>query len=251
MEKEPRKASEVILELEAKLNKLIGLVTSQDQLIKVLSNKVNNLISKLDNPVVQPKITVEAVNSNPFTMVPEQIPEKNIPISSENTIQIENKPVGFRRTSRPETYSGDNSYLPKIANSVEENKFPIQIPKASGKAEIIVNSKKQEQQSQQSLQNKPKITSTSTIPVTQRVVGANGKPAFLADVEVLDGNMQSVFKTRTNGIGKWTAPLSIGSYRVIIRKREPLTKEQIEIAQDIQVDGSNSPLELPLVVIKK
>jgi hypothetical protein len=47
------------------------------------------------------------------------------------------------------------------------------------------------------------------------------------------------------------ASLPIGAYRVLIRKRESLTKEKLEAAQDIQVDGSQSPLDLPIMIIKK
>jgi hypothetical protein len=97
----------------------------------------------------------------------------------------------------------------------------------------------------------PAASQTGQIPVMQRCVDKNSKAIFLADVEIVDmATMQPVFKTRTNGAGKWQAPLGIGSYRVTIRKRENVTKEKIEAVQDIHVDGSVPKLELPLLIIK-
>ena len=125
MEQEPRKASDILLELENKVNVLLGLLRAQDLTIKVLSNKLNSLMEKMDKQGAVPsKIMVEAVNSaplpTPFNQMPSPDPEKSIPVSADFNLQVEDKPNGFRRTSRPETYAGDNSYLParaKISNA--------------------------------------------------------------------------------------------------------------------------------------
>jgi hypothetical protein len=258
MEKEPRKASEVLLELEAKLDILVGLVRAQDLTIKVLSNKLNSVMEKMDKQPTAPQIRVEAVNTmqNPFNQAPTPDPEKAIPISADFNLPVEGTPTGFRRTSRPETYAGDNSYLPQLPKPPEP-KFPTQIPRPSGQAEVIVPSRTTGQkfpptEAKPKQEPPPHAASGNVIPVSQRVVDGNGKSAFLADVEIIDlSSMQEMFKTRTNGQGKWSAPLPIGAYRVIIRKRESLTKEKLEAAQDIQVDGLTSPFELPLMIIKK
>jgi hypothetical protein len=260
MEKEPRKASEVLLELESKLDMLVGLVRSQDLTIKVLSNKLNSLMEKLDKQPTVPQIKVEAVNTmpNPFNQVPEPDPEKSIAIGADFNLPVDNSPTGFRRTSRPETYAGDNAYLPQSSKQPPEPRFPTQIPRPTGQAEVIVPANINRQQGQafpttpQQATPTPPANTGNAIPVSQRVVDGNGKSAFLANVEIIDlMTMQPVFKTRTNGTGKWSAPLPIGAYRVSIRKGESLTKEKLEAAQDIQVDGSTSPFELPLMIIKK
>lgn len=256
MEKEPRKASEVLLELESKIDSLLNLVRTQDLNIKILSNKLNILMEKIDKPTTTPsKIVVEAVNT--FSSVPSPDPEKIIPVGADFNLPMEENPTGFRRTSRPETYAGDNAFLPPQPK-VPEPRFPTQIPRPSGQAEVIVPANINRQQGQplptQPAKTAPPTTTNdgNSIPVSQRVVDGNGKSVFLADVEVIDlSTMQPMFKTRTNGTGKWSAPLQVGAYRVTIRKRESVTKEKLELAQDIQVDGSTSPLELPLMIIKK
>jgi hypothetical protein len=62
--------------------------------------------------------------------------------------------------------------------------------------------------------------------------------------------MQMSFKTRTNGTGKWMASLALGNYRVTIRKHDSATNTKLEATQDIQVDGTQSPLELQALIIR-
>jgi predicted phage tail protein len=89
------------------------------------------------------------------------------------------------------------------------------------------------------------------VPVEQRVVDRNGKSVFLADVEIMDvSSGEQVSKSRTNGTGKWMAALPLGNYKVTVRKLESLTREKVEAIQTIKVDGTESPLKLPMVIIK-
>lgn len=256
METEPRKATDVLLDLESKIEILLQIIRSQDLNIKLLSNKLNLVIEKLEKqPISSSKIMVEAVNTltSPITNAAPE-PEKNITISSDFNIVSDSSPQGFRRTSRPETFAGDNVYLKSGDESV--TRFPMQIPKsptnkASNKAaEVVVpNSSPSENKTANNSENTK--SSQNGIPTVQRVVDKNGKSIFLAEVEILNSsNNESVFKTRTNGTGKWMASLPIGSYRVIIRKRESVSKEKLEAGQTIVIDGSQSPLELQTIIIK-
>lgn len=251
----PRKASEVLLELESTLKSLVSLVRAQDLNIKVLSNKLNNLMQALEKQAAAPsKITVEAVNTfptSPFQQMQTLDPERQIAISSDSKLPLETSPKGFRRTSRPETFAGDNAYLPN-AKDVQP-KFPVQMPKPppGREAEVVVPSNKLESSPVAPQPKARQTVSQNSIPVQQRIVDKGGKSVFLADVEVVSHETgEMVSKTRTNGTGKWQAVLGIGGYRVTIRKRESLTKEKVEVAQDIQVDGSESPLELQVMIIK-
>jgi len=235
---EPRKATDVLLELESKIDVLLNIVRNQDLNIKVLSNKLNSLIANKTVVAANqpPQITVEAVNTN-FTMVPE--PKVQIPISSEEKIPIDDNPKGFRRTSRPETYSGDNSYLPKKTGP----KFPVQMP-----AEAIVP---KEALSKAPPVEQPKENShINAVPVQQRVVDKNGKSVFLADVSIINSGGEKVFKGRTNGTGKWMAALAPDTYKIVISKRESVTKEKVDLIQEIIVDGKTTPLDLQTLIFK-
>jgi hypothetical protein len=241
MEKEPRKATDVILELESKIDIALNLIRNQDLNIKLLSNKLNLLLEKSNSE--SNKIIVEAVNTIPQSNI-----EKTIPVSSENKLPLEQNPKGFRRTSRPETFTGDDAYLNKPDNKSTVT-FPMQMPKNMATAEIVVP----DQVKPTSL-NKEKAqveAPSNAIPVVQRVVDKNGKSVFLADIEIINAaNNEPISKTRTNGTGKWMASLPVGQYKVIAKKRESLTKEKVEVVQTIMVDGGSSPLELPMMIMK-
>lgn len=236
---EPRKATDVLLELEAKINLLLDIVRSQDLNIKVLSNKLNVFIDNgLKNNVQGPRITVEAISTV------DKNTSDQIAINAEEQLPIESKPKGFRRTSRPETYSGDNEYLPQ--KQPVNPKFPVQVPNA----EAIVPPEAMRAVEQPKEKLHEQVSHVNSIPVQQRVVDKNGKSIFLADVDIFNQNGEKVSKTRTNGAGKWTASLNVGDYKIVLSKREALTKERVEIVQNIKIDGKTSPLELSMLIFK-
>lgn len=231
----PRKASDVLLDLESKVALLLKIISAQDTNIKVLSNKVNDLFALINSLSAGASPHIEAVDTI-----------KQIPISIEDKLPIDNSPSGFRRTSRPETYSAEN------ASVVRQDATK---PPPGRESEVIVPAEaiKKAQVIQQIPvhKNQARAITQNAVPVQQRIVDKSGKSVFLADVEISNGDTGAqVFKTRTNGTGKWMASLSVGKYRVVIKKSESLTKERVEIAQDIFIDGSASPLELKTMIIK-
>lgn len=302
---EPRKATDVLLDIETKVNALLDIVRSQDLVIKVLSNKLNDVMGKLEKQAqAAPKFTVEAIQAPVvpppmppgFTQIPAGEPERNIPIAAEHRLPETNVPQGYRRNSRPETFAGDNTYLP---HPDPEMKMPVQIPKMPAPpgrqsagapppgrgpgSEVPTAMVPPEATSgprtkkgvmpgpepkgspfappgtanpmmaqEPTHESAPVQQAQGNIPVMQRCVDKNGKSIFLADVELTDlASGQPIFKTRTNGAGKWMASLGIGAFRVVITKRASGNKGMMEAVQDIQVDGSKSPLELPMVIIKE
>jgi hypothetical protein len=306
MEQGPRKATDVLLEVESKVSMLLDIIRAQDLNIKVLSNKLNDVIGRLDKQqVAPPKIIVETVQTPvqppmmppTFTQIPPGDPDRTIPVTAESKLPQAETTQGFRRSSRPETYAGDNSYLPMPA---EEMRMPVQLPKmppgrqmpnapppgrspgndvtamVPPEAANPRNNKKgvfappnpkgspvapmgslnpmmapPQMEEQGPSVHEQMHAAQGQIPVMQRCVDKNGKSIFLADVEITDlSTAQPIFKTRTNGTGKWMASLGIGAYRVTISKRASMNKEKLEAVQDIQVDGTQSPLELPMMIIK-
>jgi hypothetical protein len=295
MEQTSRKATDVLIDIEAKVNVLLDLVRAQDLVIKVLSNKLNDVMGRLDKQqAAPPRIVVETVQGPSktgdwpagFTQIPAGDPDRVIPFVAETALPQTDTPQGFRRNSRPETYASKSVPMPappaqqKLGDDPVERKMPIQLPpgmsqkqqqmaglapppgrstvpevstvpglKKGSKDAIIVPPNPQD--APVSDVTNPVVAPTGQIPVIQRCVDKNSKAIFLADVEIVDmATMQTIFKTRTNGAGKWQAPLAVGDYRVTIRKRENVTKEKIEAVQDIHVDGSVSKMELPLLIIK-
>lgn len=252
---ELRKASEVLLDLESKIDSLIGLVKTQDLNIKILSNKLKEIID--NKPVSSPKSTITAVNTAPSPTAASPLenfqpvdPERQIPVFAESKLPETNSPQGFRRTARPDTYSDGNEQ--------DTPKFPVQIPRQAPPGREAVSEVvaplppvKQTGSIKGPIKPAKTILVQNAIPVYQRVVDKNGKSIFLADVELTDlSSGDIIHKTRTNGTGKWMASLSIGTYRVSIKKRENVNKPALEAIQDVQVQGDTSPLELQTLIIK-
>jgi len=277
MEQEPRKATDVLLEVETKLDTALGLIKSLDLNVKILSNKMGELMKDMEKlKATPPKITVEAVQ----TPIPNQSatifgqtstvdPARAIPVVADSRLEVDGSPQGFRRNSRPESYAGD-TYLPRdgvpppnnpsvlfnqqqnkpppgrssVDMSVTDVKAPVQLkPKMATAKPPISTPPAQKSQIE--------IAAHGIIPVEQRVVDKNGKSVFLAEVEIVDVQSgEQIFKSKTNGTGKWMAPLPIGRYAVTIKKLESLTRAKVETTQTIDVDGIQSPLKLPMVIIK-
>ena len=236
MSENGRKASDMLLEMEATLKSVLDLVRNLDLNNKIISNKLNALIQANKDAshqmVEKPKFTVEAV-------------DKTLPIQApiSKVSPVETDPTGFRRTSRPETYAGDDSFFPKKKESPvkmqEEPTFIMKPPQ-----EIIEEVKREQPVS---LMN----NSENKLPVTQRVIDKNGKAVFLADVEIFNSETNELaVKLRTNGVGKWAASLLPDTYTVVISKREAVNKEKTVSKQTVLVDGFVSPLELQPVILK-
>ena len=236
-----RKATDVLLDLESKVDVLINLVKSQKLTQEILSNKLNIALELLEKNSVEnktslpekPKFTIEASDN-----------EKNILINSDFNLLTESEPKGFRRTSRPETYSKP---------AIQKHKNVVEKP-----AEVIFNPPNLETFNNESLtSNKPqediskKEILQSPIIVSQRIVDVNGKSVFLAEVEVKKNDtLELVSKTRTGATGKWSIPLNTGIYKLFIKKRDLKTKEVVTTTQDLTVDGNNSLLTLDTLILK-
>ncbi len=281
MSQEPRKATDLLLDLESKVNTLLDLIRSQDLNNKIISNKLNDIIVRLEKQQTsQPKFTVEAVQNIPlpspnlppgFIQMPAGDPERNIPFMAENSLPQETSPKGFRRNSRPETfakedfpaYNGDKTLPMQMPKMPQNRPGPGQMVPPPGRStnpdpEIVAplsatsNSKMSAPQSLPMIEQQPMPSFIQgQIPVAQRCVDKNGKSIFLAEVFITDLNTnQQVLKTRTHGNGKWMASLGPGIYRVEVSKRESLTKEKLQAIQDIKVDGNVQKLDLPTLIIK-
>jgi hypothetical protein len=251
----PRKATDVLLELETMMHNILDLVTALDLTSKINSNKLNEIKARLDK---QQKITVEAVQNIPmppsnlpagFTHLPAGDPDRVIPFLAENNLPQTDSPQGFRRNSRPETYVDDKTTFPSYEAPAPPPNLPpeIMVPPPS-------NSNRKSPPPMNPSQNTAPpapFVAQGQVPVMQRCVDRNGKSIFLADVYLTDlSTNQQVFKTRTNGTGKWMASLAVGNYRVEIRKQGSSLKEKIEAVQDITIDGRAAKLDLPMLIIK-
>ena len=258
---EPRKATEVLSELENKVDALLGIVRAQNLSINVLSNKLSQLLETLNTfspkqETFAPRPTVEAsgfqmgaTNGKASSVLPSQIynphgislpPDLTMP---ETNLTLETNPNGFTRNSRPETFSPEHRFPERQRPKVEE--AVIQLPPQSA---TTPNTSVKFKPPTDTLPS-PELTN-SKIPVIQRVVDKNNKAIFLADVEVYNEMNILESKTRTGPSGKWQASLKPGKYNVLVKKSQNSLKDKLEIKQQIAVDGRSVPQEIETLIVK-
>lgn len=213
---EPRKASDVLLSLEVKINNLTKIISVYDMNIKLILDRVNkvyNYIEKLQNEM---QAETSETQNNDVSFQDHEVVQS----SGDNLITVTENPIGHRRTSRPDTYVRKDS----AASSDAEPNYT----------------------------NAPKDSSSDKkIPVIQRVTDPTGKDLFMAEVTILNDQKELVLKTKTNAAGKWQAYLKPGMYVVNIVKTDTATKKKFEALQDITVNDSSTILTLPTAIIKK
>lgn len=250
MTKDDRKASDILLDIELKIEQLINMVRAHDLNMKLISNKLNNLLNESSKTSFNGNLPrPSAMTDNGFsTHFSETFntPE-SIKYNPEQALPIVEKPSGFRRTSRPDTYdaAGDSkSDLNKDTSIINEHMSSTIFNDLKDNT-LAKDNKLEDEVVFQDYEN------LSKIPVIQRVVDRSGKSVFLAEVEIINPeNGSTELKTRTNGVGKWQASLQPGKYKIKINKRESLTKEKIELIQTVVIDSKSGKQELPMVIVK-
>lgn len=238
-----RQISEVILELESKVDLLLTLMRSLDLNTKINSNKLSALSDEINS--IKDSIKETPKNTSIASKISVSGKTPDFELLPDTMVTMETEPKGFRRGSRPETYAEEETYLNKSLGAPVA-RFTSTAPKTA-QAEIVVPL----QASQKTVTEETKISlptqARNDVQVMQRVVDKNNKSIFLADIEIIDKTtMTNLPKTRTNAAGKWSASLPIGDYKIFVRRRDPQTREKMEIIQDINVDGTQSPVELPI-----
>lgn len=239
---EPRKATDILLAIEAKLDHALAAIRAQDLNQKILSNKLNALLERLDS--VDEKD--QPVKAKPFVEAPVVSPDPNL------NIRVEAEQLGFRRTSRPETYASP-AQLKEVARPAP----PIPIAETPTPPPVRPPPPTEEEWKTISMPAIPKMKSEEAssnigkVAVEQRVVDKNGKAIFLANIEITDTQTSKIeSKTRTTSVGKWQAVLPPGIYNVKITKSESVSKQKIEVNQEITIDGNTSTQTLPLLMVK-
>lgn len=82
------------------------------------------------------------------------------------------------------------------------------------------------------------------IPVQQRIVYADGKNIYMANVEIFNSQGVSVKKTRTNQIGKYLAAIPSGEYTVTVTKAATTLKPKVDLNYSISIPNSDTQIEL-------
>lgn len=249
-----RKVSDVVLDIESKMNEILGIIKTQDILLKIAINKINSL-------------TVDPISNIPGDR--SQMYEKNDSqarkeVDSLLRNQFENSDEYFNDTeNEKESEKKDtNSFFSnKVAEARErDRKSPLaaalreadkedsndMYEHVPGNAELATSSQRHRRTSNSSGEKKSVVRSgEGMVSVKQKIVDSEGRSIPLATVKITseDGTSKSI---RTDSRGEWETSLFPGEYSVQIAKkfvsdpnRKPINSKysvKIDGAQDISLE---------------
>ena len=207
-------ADNLIEKLQNDIKHLTDVCHSQDLNLKILSNKFNIAIEKLDAISKLLECGVAVKSESVSVIAIDQVPTPTI-------INTQHIPHPIMNPQDTEVSLGQ-----------EEAFTEYEPPKPSAKKIEPVDDVK--------------------IPVIQRVLWAkNNKSIFMAAVEIVNKLTNEVIaKTKSSSSGKWQCLIPKGSYVINIKRLEPATNEEVSYSKEFFIDGKQSPLTLPDALLK-
>lgn len=249
-EEKTRKATDVILSLENKIDILLAINQSQDLNIKLLSNKLNSLIEKVEKLEFKEQNILQPNYQKPKSMGAKIEAVDDFPLMKDFKIQVNENSVSSRRGNRSpneevQDYLNSKKQEPQEELLWDPNrpKKPSIPPAPESVKFVEVAPAKITTDRGEEINN-----SLSKVPVIQRIVDKkNNKSVFMAEVEIKDLENKLIYKTKTSGTGKWEASILPGEYRVFIKKSSKNannTIDRLEVVQDLTISPSNYTQEL-------
>lgn len=116
---EPRKASDILLAIEERMNSVVKIVALHDTNIKIILDRVNKIYTYISKLEAEYNEEHQLQENNNATIVN---------VSSENNIPIAEKPTSDRRTPRVETYTASvtpSNQEPTSFSTDKDKKVPV------------------------------------------------------------------------------------------------------------------------------
>jgi hypothetical protein len=207
-----KKVSDIILELEDKINLILGFVKTNDLNNKLILDRLN----KLGDKQFFAQIFAQKVAQRTFPQI--EMDDEHTKMAKEAAIQdlavadpiVSKDPVLIKKT---------NDELPILEEDpgVQPGRRDIRVPGTPDSKKTVVS---------------------------QKLLYPDGKVAVLATVKVYDMQNKLIKQTRTNSGGKYTVSLSPGKYMISIYKPATTDKPQIKEEKIVEVQASDSPMEI-------
>jgi hypothetical protein len=228
---EPKKASEVLLGLDDKIDTIMGMVQLYDTNLKLILAKVNQTYTAVSNMVAQTNLSDLQKEQIQQQLKPFQNPEaveipKGVPIKLAAEFPGQRR-VEARGTANPNAQSA----APQGQIAEKASKEPTSPPKSVSSQELGAGEMRK-------------------IPVTQRVQ-ADNKDVFMADITIFSMNKEVVAKAKSNALGKYNVVLSPGKYIVSIVKTDNTTKRRFGGTQEITVNGADKICSLSTIFLDR
>jgi hypothetical protein len=252
MEKKTRTGAELLLDVEQKLDTLLGHVRNLENLQKIMLQRMNEMgavptgdpdneninqviLKRLDDIQEQSKVIFPAPQSTPtHTAEPQPVPGQFV------TYDKMPKTNHFEKAMAAAGIVDEEAGRKPV--TIKAHPEPPRIPSRED-TELEEEFVHQGSRRGMRVQTQP----SGKVEVTQQVFYASGKPVVVASVEVLDDRGLLVSQTRTNQTGRWRMGLMPGHYTVHLVKRvAPDSMAQpMELRYNIDVTGEDRKMELP------
>lgn len=209
---EEKKVTEVIQEIKSEVSEILNHIKNMDFKYTLLLDRLNKLITS------------------------QTVPSKILP---QQSISVDNAEMIFPEYHPPaqkSPFEQTTNLKSKIQLALE------QAQKEQDESEQLSVEKHQDGKRRNLRQHAE--TQIRQIPTQQRITYSDGKPVFMAGVEIYDVNQNLVKQTKTNQVGKWLAPLAPGEYLVKINKGSGPLKPKVELSYRVAIPNQDSTVDL-------
>lgn len=209
-----RKATDILLSLEAKISAMDGRFRNTENLLKILLSRINTVFKQPQAPQELPKV----INKDNFDLRPKTSAFESI--AQKNGVEVEESDIEEEDglfVARPADLSAD--------------------PSGEDMLEAVVRSNTRGQRGPKIKEKKCSVS---------QLINRGETPLFLANVEILDENGTVINQGRTNSKGRWMIALAPGEYQVHVLKRFPPDsgRKPVDVTYSISVPPSDKPMEL-------
>lgn len=219
---EERKATDILLSIEADVKEILGYVRNGDLKDKIILERLRLLTEASTVQGPKPDQFGYTWKEDTHTGEPFAVREqpKTPPVAPAKPSMFESTPLKDKIRKAMEEASNAQDDIQFTDLSAETT----QSGKRRG-TRVQTNAEKQ-------------------ISVQQRIVDSESKNIFMAKVEIFDESNTPVKQTKTNQAGKWFAQLLPGQYQVVLSKAGTATKPAISITYDVEITDQDSNCEL-------
>lgn len=218
---EDRKATDVLLQIESKVDELLSYIKADNLANKIILERLRIVTESLEKLSLKPSsVSVSDSGKKPNLSVSADFtkPTTNVGSEQQQQKQLSDK-ISVTTLSLKDK-------IKKAMDDAKEDTSSLEFPAAK-------------EQSKEKNTDKP-------ISVQQKITDVEGSNLFMANVEIFDLNDVLIKKTKTNQTGKWLAQLPVGTYNVAVTKVGANNKPSINVKYSIEITNENSNLELPI-----
>ena len=219
---EEKKATEVIQEIKNGVDEILAYIRNMDLKYTLMLDRLNKLSMPSTSVAASPQMPLQQSTKQQPTVESSEIdfPEYNVPEKTQVATNLKSKlQLALEQAEKDQEDSDELS--------VDNNQ--------SGKRRNL----RQHAESQ-----------ARQIPTQQRMTYADGKPIFMASVDIFDSGQRLIKQTKTNQVGKWLAPLSPGEYSVTVTKGGNSLKPKVELSYQVTIPNQDSTVDLGTKVVE-